>query len=252
LQIILAVGTELQSVLTNMALEIVERHAVVQGMPLVQGSNKYFWFGRPQLVLYLIHFALFQNAFQITYFLWIWYSFGLKSCFHDNLNLAIIKLSLGVGVLLLCSYITLPLYALVTQMGSNMKKSIFDEQTSKALKKWHMAAKKRHGKGGKTPTRTLGGSGSASPVSTVNSSGHTLHRFKTTGHSSRSYTLEDQELSDMEAELLSDTPPPTDLLVTMSPDNNQATEISETHRGGEETSNENDFSFAKPAPLKGT
>lgn len=59
-QIILAVGTKLQAVLTRMALEISERHAVVQGIPLVQGSDKYFWFGRPQLVLHLIHFALFQ------------------------------------------------------------------------------------------------------------------------------------------------------------------------------------------------
>lgn len=59
-QIILAIGTELQSILTKMALEISERHAVVQGIPLVQGSDQYFWFGRPQLVLHLIHFALFQ------------------------------------------------------------------------------------------------------------------------------------------------------------------------------------------------
>jgi len=56
----LAVGTKLQAILANMALEITERHAVVQGMPLVQGSDKYFWFGQPQLVLHLIHFALFQ------------------------------------------------------------------------------------------------------------------------------------------------------------------------------------------------
>lgn len=28
-------------------------------------------------------------------------------------------------------------------MGSNMKKSIFEEQTAKALKKWHQAAKQR-------------------------------------------------------------------------------------------------------------
>lgn len=60
LQIILAVGTKLQAILTKMALEITERHAVVQGIPLVQGSDKYFWFGRPRLVLHLIHFALFQ------------------------------------------------------------------------------------------------------------------------------------------------------------------------------------------------
>ena len=43
-----------------MAIEITERHAVVQGIPLVQGSDKYFWFGHPELVLHLIHFALFQ------------------------------------------------------------------------------------------------------------------------------------------------------------------------------------------------
>jgi len=54
------VGTKLQVTLAKMAIEITERHAVVQGIPLVQGSDRYFWFGRPQLVLHLIHFALFQ------------------------------------------------------------------------------------------------------------------------------------------------------------------------------------------------
>uniref|UniRef100_A0A6N2KW47 Uncharacterized protein n=1 Tax=Salix viminalis TaxID=40686 RepID=A0A6N2KW47_SALVM len=58
------------------------------------------------------------NAFQITYFLWIWYSFGLKSCFHDNFDLVIAKVALGVGALILCSYITLPLYALLTQFST--------------------------------------------------------------------------------------------------------------------------------------
>lgn len=157
-QLILAVGTKLQAILTRMALEISERHAVIQGIPLVQGSDKYFWFGKPQLVLHLIHFALFQvlyftsiqmlktfhscsllqmlnifssslqNSFQIIYFLWIWvkkkycflsyknlsnslsfamllnlleiisylqYEFGLKSCFHNNFELVIVKLALG-------------------------------------------------------------------------------------------------------------------------------------------------------------
>ncbi|XP_057994317.1 MLO-like protein 10 isoform X2 [Hevea brasiliensis] len=246
--IIFAVGTELQAILTKMALEIAERHAVVQGMPLVQGSDKYFWFGRPHLVLFLIHFALFQNAFQITYFLWIWYSFGLKSCFHSNFKLAIVKVALGAGVLFLCSYITLPLYALVTQMGSHMKKSIFDEQTSKALKKWHMAVKKRHKKEGKSPTRTFGGTGSASPASTVHSPGNKLHRFKTTGHSTRSYTYEDQEISDMEAETLSPTSSTTNLIVRTSQDD-EAAELSEPH-DEEETSHEDDFSFVKAAVTK--
>ncbi|KAK8465861.1 hypothetical protein PHAVU_009G193150 [Phaseolus vulgaris] len=56
-----------------------------------------------------------SNAFQITYFLWIWYSFGLRNCFHADYKLAIVKVALGLAALCLCSYITLPLYALVTQ-----------------------------------------------------------------------------------------------------------------------------------------
>jgi len=60
LQIILAVGTKLQVTLSKMAIEMTERHAVIQGIPLVQGSDEYFWFGKPQLLLHLIHFALFQ------------------------------------------------------------------------------------------------------------------------------------------------------------------------------------------------
>jgi len=244
--IILAVGTELQAILTKMALEISERHAVVQGIPLVQGSDQYFWFGWPQLVLHLIHFALFQNAFQITYFLWIWYSFGLTSCFHSNLKLAIVKLCLGVAVLCVCSYVTLPLYSLVTQMGSSMKKSIFDEQTSKALKKWHMAAKKkRGGRRGKSPTISLGGSPA---LSTVHSSGHTLHRFKTTGHSTRSFAYDDNETSDFEGGSLSPTSSTTNLIIRVD-DDEQQTGINEPHYE-EETRNEVDFSFVKPAPLK--
>ncbi|XP_044508799.1 MLO-like protein 10 isoform X2 [Mangifera indica] len=242
--IILAIGTELQSVLTKMAIEMTERHAVVQGIPLVQGSDQYFWFGRPQLVLHLIHFTLFQNAFQITYFLWIWYSFGLTSCFHSNLELAIVKVSLGLVVLILCSYITLPLYALVAQMGSHMKKSIFDEQTSKALKNWHKTVKKK--KGGKSPAQFQGGSVSSTPSSLFTSRAHTLHRFQTTGHSNHSYTYEDIEASDVEADPLSPTAYQDP---TAYEDDNGATEINELHHEVQ-TSNESDFSFVTPAPTK--
>ncbi|CAL0305906.1 unnamed protein product [Lupinus luteus] len=74
------------------------------------------------------------------------------------------RVALGVGAQIVCSYVTLPLYALVTQMGSTMKKSIFDEQTSRALKKWHKnALKKANSKGRATEIRTLGGSPRHSP-----------------------------------------------------------------------------------------
>ncbi|KAK4857902.1 hypothetical protein QYF36_008069 [Acer negundo] len=243
--IILAIGTELQSILTKMALEIFERHAVVQGIPLVKGSDQYFWFRRPQLVLHLIHFALFQNAFQITYFLWIWYSFKLTSCFRDGRPVVvIIKICIGLITLFICSYITLPLYALVTQMGSQMKKSVFDEQTSKALKKWRMAVKKK-AKGGKSPTRTLGGSVSTTP-SMFSSGGQTLHRFKTTGHSTH-HAYEEAELSDHEAaEPLSPMSSTDNFIINVD---SGASEINEPRHEEQTRSKEEGFSFVKVNPV---
>ncbi|WJX42376.1 hypothetical protein P8452_29619 [Trifolium repens] len=162
LAVILAVGTKLQAIITRMALDIKERHAVVQGIPLVQVSDKYFWFEWPQLVLYLLHYVLFQNAFELTFFWWTWYEFGWASCFYEDDSLMIVRVALGLGAQFVCSYITLPLYALVTQMGSTMKRSIFDEQTSKALKNWrkHAMHKKPSKKHATVETRTLGSGGS--------------------------------------------------------------------------------------------
>lgn len=133
-------------------------------------------------------------------------------------------------------------------MGSNMKKSIFEEQTSNALKNWHMASKKRHKKGGKSPTTNLDGSRSASPAS----SGRTLHRFKTTGrHSTSSHGSENQEiLSDMEAETLASSSTANNRILRSSEDD-EAAELSEAHHHHkEETSKEGDFSFMKPAVTK--
>ncbi|XP_074300094.1 MLO-like protein 9 [Silene latifolia] len=171
---ILAIGTKLQAILTKMALEITDRHSVVQGIPLVQGSDSYFWFSKPRLILHLLHFTLFQNAFQITYFLWILYEFGSESCFHDKPVIALLKIIMGLGAMVLCSYSILPLYALVTQMGSHMKKTIFDEQTTKALKKWHKDVKKKQEDSDKTPPRIL--EKTTSPLKRPS-----LHRFMSTG-----------------------------------------------------------------------
>ncbi|PKI57050.1 hypothetical protein CRG98_022554, partial [Punica granatum] len=141
--ILLLVGAKLEIIIMEMAQQIQEKTTVVKGAPIVETSNKYFWFNRPGFILFLIHFTLFQNAFQMAYFLWIWYEFGLRSCFHKRFYEILTRVCLGVAVQILCSYITFPLYALVTQMGSHMKKAIFEEQTAKALKNWHKAAKER-------------------------------------------------------------------------------------------------------------
>nr|GMD58235.1 MLO-like protein 8 [Ipomoea batatas] len=134
-------------------------------------------------------------------------------------------------------------------MGSRMKKSIFDEQTSKALKKWHMAVKKKHAKGEKSPTRTLGGSTSSkmgSPLRTSNNP--SLHRFRSLGLPTRAYPLEDGE-----------SDPENDPSTPMTASNNSAV-IQVDHEGeelelhvphnGVETKNEDNFSFSKPEPQR--
>lgn len=65
LKLTLAIGTKLQAIISYMALEIQERHAVIQGMPVVNVSDQHFWFEKPDIVLHMIHFVLFQVKFGI-------------------------------------------------------------------------------------------------------------------------------------------------------------------------------------------
>lgn len=44
----------------EMAQQIQDKATIVRGAPVVEPSNKFFWFNNPQLVLFLIHFTLFQ------------------------------------------------------------------------------------------------------------------------------------------------------------------------------------------------
>lgn len=115
------------------------------------------------------------------------------------------------------------------QMGSRMKRSIFDEQTSKALKKWHMAVKKKQGvKLGTSKVRAMDGS---STDSTIHSSGPTLHRFKTTGHSTHhtmsTYDDQDDYQSDIE---LSPVSPTSNLIVRVDHNDEQEEEAKENEQ----------------------
>ncbi|CAN6470326.1 unnamed protein product [Victoria cruziana] len=143
LVMVLLVGAKLQMIVAQMALRLQEEKSVVMGTPLVQPTNEHFWFGRPQLVLFLIHLILFQNAFELTFFIWVTIQFGLKSCYHDDFKMIVVRIVLAFLVHFVCSYVTLPLYALVTQMGSQVKESIFKEQTMNALRRWHKDVKEK-------------------------------------------------------------------------------------------------------------
>ncbi|CAN1148432.1 MLO-like protein 6 [Linum perenne] len=172
--IILVVGTKLQVIITQLGLSIQDRGDVVKGAPVVQPGDDLFWFGRPRLILFLIHFCLFQNAFQLAFFIWSVYEFGIKTCFHEKTEDIVIRITMGVIIQVLCSYVVLPLYALVTQMGSNMRPTIFNDRVASALKNWHRTARRqtRHG-GSHTPTssRPATPTHGMSPV-------HLLHNYR--------------------------------------------------------------------------
>ncbi|XP_073304085.1 MLO-like protein 1 isoform X1 [Primulina huaijiensis] len=143
--LLLAVGTKLEHIISQLAHEVAEKHVAIEGDLVVQPSDDHFWFRRPHVVLFLIHFILFQNAFEIAFFFWIWVQFGFDSCIMGQVRYIVPRLIIGVFIQILCSYSTLPLYALVTQMGTHFKKSIFDEHVQAGLVGWAQKAKKRKG-----------------------------------------------------------------------------------------------------------
>ncbi|XP_038874921.1 MLO-like protein 1 [Benincasa hispida] len=155
--LLLAVGTKLEHVITQLAHEVAEKHVAIEGDLVVQPSDDHFWFQRPRFVLFLIHFILFQNAFEIGFFFWIWVQYGFDSCIMGQVRYIIPRLIIGVFVQGLCSYSTLPLYAIVTQMGSSFKKAIFDEHVQVGLVGWAQKVKKRKGLKAAADGSTQGG-----------------------------------------------------------------------------------------------
>ncbi|KAL3598017.1 hypothetical protein D5086_005935 [Populus alba] len=137
LLIVLVLGTKLEVVVAEMALEIRDQSSVIKGAPLVRPDNSLFWFSHPKYVLPLIHFTLFMNAFELAFFVWVTLQFGIKSCYHEKVEITAVRVVLAVTVQIMCSYITLPLYALVTQMGSQLKGAILEERTANAIKQYN-------------------------------------------------------------------------------------------------------------------
>eukprot|EP00252_Welwitschia_mirabilis_P003993 TRINITY_DN14103_c0_g3_i1.p1 TRINITY_DN14103_c0_g3~~TRINITY_DN14103_c0_g3_i1.p1 ORF type:complete len:113 (-),score=19.72 TRINITY_DN14103_c0_g3_i1:87-425(-) len=65
----------------------------------------------------------------------------MDSCIMGKMAYIIPRLVIGVIIQVLCSYSTLPLYALVTQMGSTFKRAIFQEHVQQGLSVWHAKAR---------------------------------------------------------------------------------------------------------------
>ncbi|TYH20863.1 hypothetical protein ES288_A05G462600v1 [Gossypium darwinii] len=123
--------------------------AVLFLLAYTHGWYSYLWLPFVPLIVVLMVGTKLQviitelgNAFQLAFFVWSTYEFSIRSCYHEHLEDIIIRFSMGVVTQFICSYVTLPLYALVTQMGSNMRPTIFNERVATALRNWHQQSKK--------------------------------------------------------------------------------------------------------------
>lgn len=133
--LLLLVGAKLEHIITRLAQEVDEEKAKGHEAR-VKPSDEHFWFRRPSIVLYLIHFILFQNSFEIAFFFWIWSTYGFNSCIMEKLGYIIPRLLMGALVQVLCSYSTLPLYVIVTQMGSMFKEGMFHQHVHQSILGW--------------------------------------------------------------------------------------------------------------------
>ncbi|KAF8411163.1 hypothetical protein HHK36_003706 [Tetracentron sinense] len=169
--LVLLVGTKLQHVMSTLALENTSFTGYFTGVKL-RPRDDLFWFKKPELLLSLIHFILFQssktdvhvsflcmfplqNAFELASFFWFWWQFGYESCFIRNHFLVYIRLILGLVGQFLCSYSTLPLYALVTQMGTNYKAALIPQRIRETIHGWGKAARRKRRLGIVTDDSTI-------------------------------------------------------------------------------------------------
>lgn len=141
--LLLIVGTKLEYISTRLAQEAAECQDGASGNPWTKPCKEYFWFSHPRTVLHLIHFILFQNSFEMAFFFWVLATYGFDSCIMENKSYALPRLAIGIIVQVLCSYSTLPLYAIVTHMGGDIKLQAFGEHVHVSVHSWATDVKKK-------------------------------------------------------------------------------------------------------------
>ncbi|KAL5557541.1 hypothetical protein UlMin_039777 [Ulmus minor] len=186
--LILLIGTKLYRVVVKLAVEIMDKdscpHMEIRRFRL---RDELFWFGKPRLVLWLIQLISFQNAFEMATFIWSLWEIKEPSCFMENRLFLVIRLLFGVISQFWCSFITFPLYVIITQMGSRFKKSLVSENVRKSLFGWQRRVKAKHARSTATSTTPLLNHNSTSTTPTTISL-----EGSSTGSQSTTFPLQDQ------------------------------------------------------------
>ncbi|KAI9082422.1 hypothetical protein K1719_035565 [Acacia pycnantha] len=140
--LVMLIGTKLQHVVSTLALEIREQTGP-SDRTQVKPRDDLFWFNKPEILLWLIQFVIFQNAFEMATYIWSLWGLKERSCFMRNQYMIIIRLASGVIVQFWCSYMTVPLNVIVSQMGSRWKKAVVAESVRESLHSWCKRVKQR-------------------------------------------------------------------------------------------------------------
>ncbi|KAI3702867.1 hypothetical protein L6452_28620 [Arctium lappa] len=112
-----------------------------------------------------------KNAFELASFFWFWWQFGYDSCFLKHHLMVYMRLILGFAGQFLFSYSTLPLYALVTQMGTNYKAALIPQRIRDTIHGWGKETRRRRRR------RKLGIYGDDSTVQTDTSTVISVEEF---------------------------------------------------------------------------
>ncbi|KAA0052955.1 hypothetical protein IC582_015108 [Cucumis melo] len=171
--LILLIGTKLHRVVVKLAVEVVDSSP--RGYYCFNLRDELFWFGKPKLLLWLIQFISFQNAFEMATFIWSLWEIKEPSCFMDNETHVGIRLAFGVITQFWCSFITFPLYVIVTQMGSKVKKSLVSENVRNSLHQWKRRVKARPSSS--STVTVLGATSLSSSVCTRDDDGEVIDDF---------------------------------------------------------------------------
>ncbi|MCD7469567.1 hypothetical protein HAX54_008680 [Datura stramonium] len=75
----------------------------------VHGWNIYLW----------VSFLPLINAFELAFFIWVTWQFGIKSCYHEHVEIIVVR------------------------MGSNFKRTLLEEHIKQAIKQWHTNVKRK-------------------------------------------------------------------------------------------------------------
>ncbi|CAL4985497.1 unnamed protein product [Urochloa decumbens] len=189
--LVLLVGTELQHVVAQLALEVAEATAPYVGTQL-KLRDDLFWFGKPRVLWWLIQFISFQNAFELATFLWSLWELSAQTCFMKHYYMIVIRLISGLLVQFWCSYSTLPLNVIISQMGSKFKKSLVSENVRESLHSWCKRVKDRNRH---NPLFSRNGTVTTRSVCSLDTTYETDHETNTVGTLSRTVSatsLDDQ------------------------------------------------------------